>query len=89
MTSEVKDQAQGFVEKIKSRFNKEIELISNKTDYDGKIITGILAVCAVLAFINLFGKYITCIVGVTLPDFWSIKAIESPYFDDDKQWITY
>ena len=85
----MKDQAQGFVEKIKSRFNKEIEIISNKTGYDGKIITGILAVCAVLTFINLFGKYITCIVGVTLPAYWSIKAIESPYFDDDKQWITY
>ena len=48
-----------------------------------------MAVCAVLTFINFFGKYITCIVGVTLPAYWSIKAIESPYFDDDKQWITY
>ena len=85
----MKDQAQGFVEKIKIRFNKEIELISNKTGYDGKIISGILVVCAVLTFVNLFGKYITCIVGVTLPAYWSIKAIESPYFDDDKQWITY
>ena len=89
MTSEMKDQAQGFVEKIKIRFNKEIELISNKTGYDGKIISGILVVCAVLTFVNLFGKYITCIVGVTLPAYWSIKAIESPYYDDDKQWITY
>ena len=85
----MKDQAEGFFEKIKSRFNKEIELVSKKTGYDGKIITGILAVCAVLTFINFFGKYITCIVGVTLPAYWSIKAIESPYFDDDKQWITY
>ena len=89
MDSEVKEQAEGFFEKIKSRFNKEIELVSKKTGYDGKIITGILAVCAVLTFINFFGKYITCIVGVTLPAYWSIKAIESPYFDDDKQWITY
>ena len=58
MTSDIKDQTQGFVERIKYRFNKEIELISNKTGYDGKIITGILAVCAVLTFINFFGKYI-------------------------------
>ena len=85
----MKDQAQGFVDKIKARFNKEIELVSQKTGFDGKMITGILAVCAVLTFINLFGKYITCIVGVTLPAYWSIKAIESPEFDDDKQWITY
>ena len=85
----MQDQAQGFVDKIKARFNKEIELVSQKTGFDGKMITGILAVCAVLTFINLFGKYITCIVGVTLPAYWSIKAIESPEFDDDKQWITY
>ena len=85
----MQDQAQGFVDKIKARFNKEIELVSQKTGFDGKLITGILAVCAVLTFINLFGKYITCIVGVTLPAYWSIKAIESPEFDDDKQWITY
>ena len=85
----MQDQAQGFVDKIKARFNKEIDLVSQKTGFDGKLITGILAVCAVLTFINLFGKYITCIVGVTLPAYWSIKAIESPEFDDDKQWITY
>ena len=89
MSSEIKDQAQGFIEKAKSRFNQEIDLISKKTGYDGKLIAGILAVCALLTFINLFGKYITCIVGFTLPAYWSIKAIESPEFDDDKQWITY
>ena len=87
--SEIKEQAEGFVAKIKSRFNKEIDLISKKTGYDGKIITGVLAVCACLTFINLFGKYITCLVGVTLPAYFSIKAIESPEFDDDKQWLTY
>ena len=88
-TEEIKEQAQGFVANIKSRFNKEIELISKKTGYDGKIISGILCVCALLTFINLFGKYITCLVGVTLPAYWSIKAIESPEFNDDKQWLTY
>ena len=87
--SEIKEQAQGFMEKIKSKFNKEIDLISKKTGYDGKKIAGILAVCAVLTFINLFGKYITCLVGVTLPAYWSIKAIESQEYGDDKQWLTY
>ena len=88
-TSEIKEQAQGFMDKLKARFNKEIELISNKTGYDGKIITGILAVCTVLTLINVFGKYITCIVGVVLPAYWSIKAIESQEYGDDKQWLTY
>ena len=88
-TEEVKKQAQGFVENIKMRFNKEIELISNKTGYDGKLITGVLAVCVLFTLINAFGKYITTLVGVLLPAYWSIKAIESPYYDDDKQWLTY
>ena len=87
--SEIKDQAQGFVERVKSKFNQEIELISKKTGYDGKLIATILAVCAALTFINLFGRYITCLVGVALPSYWSIKAIESPEYGDDKQWLTY
>ena len=89
MSSEIKEQSQGFIEKVKIRFNKEIEIISKKTGYDGKMIAIILGICALLTFINLFGKYITCIVGVTLPAYWSIKAIESPVYDDDKQWLTY
>ncbi len=89
MSSEIKEQGQGFVDNIKSRFNKEIDLISKKTGYDGKLISGILFVCFILAFINFFGKYITCLVGVILPAYWSIKAIESPEFNDDKQWLTY
>ena len=89
MSTEVKEQAQGFVDSVKSRFNKEIDLISQKTGYDGKLISGILILCFLLAFINLFGKYITCLVGVILPAYWSIKSIESPEFNDDKQWLTY
>ena len=87
--SDIKEQAQGFVEKMKSRYKKEIDLISEKTGVSGKIISLGLLVCAILCFINLFSKYITCIVGVTLPAYWSIKAIESAEYDDDKQWLTY
>ena len=88
-TEEVKKQAQGFVENIKIRFNKEIQMISDKTGYDGKLITAALGVCILFTLINAFGKYITTLVGVLLPAYWSIKAIESPYYDDDKQWLTY
>ncbi len=70
VTSEVKEQAKGFADNLKTRFNKEIDLISKKTGYDGKLISGILFVCFILAFINLFGKYITCLVGVILPAYW-------------------
>ena len=89
MSSEMQKQAQGYINQFKSWYQKEINLISQKTGVDGKIISSILIICSVFCFINIFSKYITCIVGVILPAYWSIKAIESPEYDDDKQWLTY
>ena len=89
MSSEMKEQAQSYIKKFKAWYDKEINLISQKTGVNGKIISSILIICSIFCFINIFSKYITCIVGVVLPAYWSIKAIESPQYDDDKQWLTY
>ena len=89
MSSEMKEQGQGYIKKFKDWYDKEINLISQKTGVNGKIISSILIICSIFCFINIFSKYITCIVGVVLPAYWSIKAIESPQYDDDKQWLTY
>jgi receptor expression-enhancing protein 5/6 len=85
----MKEQVQGYIKKFKDWYDKEINLISQKTGVNGKIISSILIICSIFCFINIFSKYITCIVGVVLPAYWSIKAIESPQYDDDKQWLTY
>ena len=89
MSSEMKEQVQGYIKKFKDWYDKEINLISQKTGVNGKIISSILIICSIFCLINIFSKYITCIVGVVLPAYWSIKAIESPQYDDDKQWLTY
>ena len=89
MSKEMKEQAQGYIKKLKSWYQKEIDLISKKTGVDGKIISSILLLCSFFCFINLFSKYITCLVGVILPAYWSIKAIESKNYDEEKQWLTY
>ena len=89
MSSQIKEQAQGYIEKIKAWYKKELDLISQKTGIDGKIISSILLISSIFCFINLFSKYITCLVGVTLPTYWSIKAIESEDYTDEKQWLTY
>ena len=89
MSSQIKEQAQGYIEKIKAWYKKELDLISQKTGVDGKIISSILLISSIFCFINLFSKYITCLVGVTLPTYWSIKAIESEDYTDEKQWLTY
>ena len=83
------DKAETLLEKIKKRALKEINLISEKTGYDGKLISGVLTVCCVLAFISLFGEFVTTIVGVTLPAYWSILSLEYYDYGDQKQWLTY
>ena len=89
MSSQINEKAQGYIDKIKSWYKKEIDLISEKTGVDGKIISTVLLISSIFCFINLFSKYITCLVGVILPAYWSIKAIESEDYNDEKQWLTY
>ena len=89
MSKEIKEQAEGYLKKLKAWYQKEIDLISKKTGVDGKIISSILLLCCFFCFINLFSKYITCLVGVILPAYWSMKAIESKIYEEEKQWLTY
>lgn len=74
---------------LKETINKHLKIIKDKTGVDPKIILGILGVSLVFTLIGIFDKYITCLVGIALPAFWSMKAIESPESDDDKLWLTY
>lgn len=72
-----------------SQIQKQFTIIEKKTGRNPKIIVGILVASIILSAIGNFGRYVTCVVGITLPAYWSIKAIESPEVDDDKQWLTY
>ena len=76
-------------EELMKNIGKQLNLIKTKTKTDPKIILCILGVGLLLTLLGWFDKYITCIIGITLPTYWSIKAIESPQEDDDKQWLTY
>jgi receptor expression-enhancing protein 5/6 len=42
-----------------------------------------------LVFLIMGGGLLIDLVGFTYPMFASLKAIESPNADDDKQWLTY
>ena len=76
---------EGFMDKVK----KQLQIITDKTGIDGRIILGVLGVAALLTLIGFLDRYITCLVGIVLPTYWSIKAIESAEPGDDKQWLTY
>ena len=74
---------------LMNKVGLHLNLIKKKTGQDPKIILGIFAVALIFTFMGWFQTYITCIVGIVLPTYWSIKAIETKEPDDDKQWLTY
>ena len=74
---------------MQESFSKQLDVIQKKTGQDPKIILGILGASLLLCLVGNFGSYVTCIVGIVLPTYWSIKAIETPEQEDDKQWLTY
>ena len=74
---------------LMNQLGVHLNLIEKKTGQNPKIILGILAASLIFVIIGYLEKYITCIVGIVLPTYWSIKAIESNEPDDDKQWLTY
>lgn len=73
----------------KQWIEKHMKILSDKSGIPAPIITGILIICCVCVFVGFFDKYITLLVAVIYPSYWSIKAIESEEKDDDKQWLTY
>lgn len=74
---------------LMNKVGVHLNLIKKKTGQDPKIIIGIFAIALFFTIMGWFDKYITCIVGIVLPTYWSIKAIETKEGDDDKQWLTY
>jgi receptor expression-enhancing protein 5/6 len=83
--STAKGQEKTFVDKLK----EELESLSEKFGMDSKIVLSVLSVCLFFVFIGYFDFYITSVIGIAYPAFWSIKAIESSESGDDKQWLTY
>lgn len=82
-----------FKDQVMERVQKELKIIQDKTGVNPKIIIGILGGAIILSLIRIFAPYITCIVGIVLPTYWSLKAIDSPESGDDtlmlNYWIVY
>ena len=80
MSKEMKEQAQGYIKKLKSWYQKEIDLISKKTGVDGKIISSILLVCSFFCFIDLDG-FIAAVSAELLSLFKCVPAIRAGLAD--------
>ena len=74
---------------IIKKIDEHLKIIVDKTGIQGKYIMIALGVSLLFTIIGFLDKYITCLVGILLPTFFSIKAIESKEKDDDKLWLTY
>ena len=76
-------------DEIKEKVKKQLQLIKDKTGVDGRIIIGCLLVTIILTCCGFLDKYITCVGGIALPLYWSLKALDSKESGDDAQWLTY
>ncbi|TXT08736.1 hypothetical protein VHUM_02864 [Vanrija humicola] len=91
---QIQKTAQGQLNSLDAELNKfpvlrDIEKKTNVPKAYGVLALGASAV--LLIFFNLFGLAgpISNLIGWGLPAYLSIKAIETPSTNDDKQWLTY
>ena len=71
------------------KIDEHLKIIVDKTGIQGKYIMLALGISLIFTIIGFLDRYITCLVAIVLPTFFSIKAIESKEEDDDKLWLTY
>lgn len=66
-----------------------IEEIKERCGFNPFILIGGVVVSVLLVFYGKSEEYVTALTGIIYPCYMSLKAIDSPDEDDDKQWCTY
>ena len=62
--------------------------IEDKTGINGYYVIGLLLVCVILVYLNIFESLITNLIGTVYPGFCTLKSIETKS-KDKKNWLTY
>ena len=73
---------------LKEKWNEKMILIEKKTGFKGEYVLGVLIICMICIYFEIFDTLITNLVGTLYPLFWTIKSIESRS-DEIKKWLTY
>ena len=81
--------APSILEQSQSTVQEHMNIIEKRTEVNPKVLIGGLIVALILTTTKWFSSYVTCLVGVLCPTYLSLKAIEGPDDDDDKQYLTY
>jgi receptor expression-enhancing protein 5/6 len=67
-----------------------VKKLGEQAGFEPVYIVGGASLFAILVMYFLFGAGLLCnLVGFAYPTYASIKALETPETDDDKQWLTY
>ena len=78
-----------ILERSQSTVQEHMNVIEKRTEVNPKVLIGGLLVALILTTTKWFSTYVTCLVGVLCPTYMSLKIIEHPEEDDDKQFLTY
>ena len=89
MEEETKPMTEAIPSSILERTQTHMNIIEKKTEVNPKVIVGGLILALILTTTKWFSSYVTCLVGVLYPTYMSLKAIENPEDDEDKQYLTY
>ena len=78
-----------IVQPTQATVQEHMTIIEKRTEVNPKVLLGGLALALVLTTTKWFSSYVTCLVGVLCPTYMTLKVIENPEDDDDKQYLTY
>ena len=70
------------------QWNILMQSIEAKTGLNGYVVIGLLLICVILVYLNIFESFITNFIGTVYPGFCTIKSIEKKS-KDKKNWLTY
>ena len=71
------------------KYLDQLNFIEDKSGINGRYIVIAIFSCFIIVFIGVLESAITNLVGIFIPAYLSLKAIDSLDNDVEKQWITY
>ena len=71
------------------KWQKQMDLIQEKTGIKGIFVILGLVFCVIFVYFNIFDSIITNLVGTLYPAFWTIKSLEQNIIEEQKKWLTY
>ena len=89
MNEEEEEQENDNQISLLEKWQKQMNLIQEKTGIKGIFVILGLVLCVVFVYFNILDTIITNLVGTLYPAFWTIKSLEQNLVEEQKKWLTY